>query len=50
MVKTASWAFPDAEALRPGERRGLDTPVVLASNDVGLVSAPDRGSLPELTC
>ena len=38
MAKAASWALPDAEALRLGERRGLDTPVVLASNDVGLVS------------
>ncbi len=33
MAKAACWAFPDAEARKPGERTGLDTPVVLALND-----------------
>ncbi len=34
MVKTARWGFADAETRKPGERTGLDTPVVLALNDV----------------
>jgi hypothetical protein len=34
MVKTAHWACPDAEARKRGEQTGLDTPVVLAVNDV----------------
>ncbi len=34
MVKTVGWACPDAEARKPGEQTGLDTPVVLALNDV----------------
>ena len=33
MAKAASWAGPDAEARRRGERTGLDTPVVHAVND-----------------
>ena len=33
MVKTACWGRPDAEARKPGEQTGLDTPVVLALND-----------------
>jgi len=33
VVKTVSWAGPDAEARKLGERTGLDTPVVLALND-----------------
>ncbi len=32
MAKATLWTDPDAEARRPGERRGLDTPVVLAVN------------------
>ncbi len=28
------WAAPDAEPRKPGERTGLETPVVLAVNDV----------------
>ena len=39
MAKAAGWADPDAEARRPGERTGLDTPVVPAVNDVDSVSA-----------
>jgi len=33
VAKAAIWAAPDAEARKPGERTGLDTPVVLALND-----------------
>ena len=33
MAKAAFWACPDAEVRKPGERTGLDTPVVLAVND-----------------
>ena len=34
MVKTARWGYPDAEVRKLGEQTGLDTPVVLALNDV----------------
>jgi hypothetical protein len=37
-VKTGCWADTDAEARKPGEQTGLDTPVVLALNDEYLVS------------
>ena len=33
MAKAVSWEAPDAEGRKPGERTGLDTPVVLAVND-----------------
>ena len=33
VAKAADWTFSDAEARKPGERTGLDTPVVLALND-----------------
>ena len=33
MAKAAFWPIPDAEERKPGERTGLDTPVVLAVND-----------------
>ena len=33
MAKAARWTPPDAEARKPGEQTGLDTPVVLALND-----------------
>ena len=33
MAKAASWTGLDAEERKPGERTGLDTPVVLAVND-----------------
>ena len=33
MAKAAGWTPTDAEARKPGERTGLDTPVVLALND-----------------
>ena len=32
-AKAAHWGITDAEARKPGERTGLDTPVVLAVND-----------------
>ena len=33
MAKATAWTTPDAEARKPGEQTGLDTPVVLAVND-----------------
>jgi len=33
VAKAASWTGIDAEARKPGEQTGLDTPVVLALND-----------------
>ena len=33
MAKAGRWTSTDAEARKPGERTGLDTPVVLALND-----------------
>jgi hypothetical protein len=33
MAKARSWLVPDARVRKPGERTGLDTPVVLAVND-----------------
>ena len=33
MAKAAFWTKTDAEARKPGERTGLDPPVVLAVND-----------------
>ncbi len=32
-AKAVYWGLTDAEARKPGERTGLDTPVVLAVND-----------------
>ena len=32
-AKAMHWISTDAEARKPGERTGLDTPVVLAVND-----------------
>ncbi len=34
MAKAALWSGTDAEARKPGDQTGLDTPVVLALNDV----------------
>ena len=31
-AKAAHWVLSDAEARKPGEQTGLDTPVVLAVN------------------
>ena len=39
MAKAASWTDTDAEARKLGEQTGLETPVVLAVNDVNLVLA-----------
>ncbi len=36
-AKAALWVVPDAEERKPGEQTGLDTPVVLALNDVHYV-------------
>ena len=33
MAKAVNWPVTDAEARKPGEQTGLDTPVVLAVND-----------------
>ena len=33
MAKAAFWGASDATGRKPGERTGLDTPVVLAVND-----------------
>ena len=33
MAKAAFWTVTDTEARKPGERTGLDTPVVLAVNE-----------------
>jgi hypothetical protein len=32
VAKASLWTIPDAEARKPGEQTGLDTPVVLAVN------------------
>ncbi len=42
MAKAALWTDTDAEARKPGERTGLDTPVVLAVNDEHLVWEVDE--------
>ena len=39
MAKAAYWITSDAEARKPGEQTGLDTPVVLAVNGARLVWA-----------
>jgi hypothetical protein len=33
VAKAAYWTTTDADARKPGEQTGLDTPVVLALND-----------------
>jgi len=38
VAKAASWIAPDAEKRKLGEQTGLETPVVLAVNDVNWVS------------
>ena len=49
MAKAALWPVTDAEARKLGERTGLDTPVVLAVNDVDLALVGLNPSVPELT-
>ena len=39
MAKAHDWTSSDAEARKPGEQTGLDTPVVLALNDEDRVVA-----------
>ncbi len=39
MAKAASWPITDAQTRKLGERTGLETPVVLAVNDVNLALA-----------
>ena len=48
-MKTGCWADTDAEARKPGEQTGLDTPVVLALNDEYLVSGVLMLRVPSLT-
>ncbi len=47
VAKATHWVSTDAEARKPGERTGLDTPVVLAVNDEyssgATAVAPDLG-------
>ena len=47
MAKASSWTSADAETRKPGERTGLDTPVVLAVNDGHWVGGSPMGSLPQ---
>ena len=47
MAKAASWTDIDAEARKPGEQTGLDTPVVLAVNDVHWVGVLLTDSRPQ---
>ncbi len=50
MAKATLWSVTDAEARKPGERTGLDTPVVLALNDEHWVVGGPISSLPEQMC
>ncbi len=45
----AFWTDTDAEARKPGEQTGLDTPVVLAVNDDRWVWGVFTPSVPKLT-
>jgi hypothetical protein len=47
VAKAGSWTPPDAETRKPGERTGLDTPVVLAVNHEHWVGGSPMGSLPQ---
>jgi hypothetical protein len=49
VAKAASWTITDAEARKLGEQTGLDTPVVLALNDVYLVWRVSIPAVPKLT-
>jgi hypothetical protein len=49
VAKAASWTGTDAEARKPGEQTGLDTPVVLALNDECLVWGVPIPPVPKLT-
>jgi hypothetical protein len=39
VAKAAFWTVPDTQTRKLGEQTGLETPVVLAVNDVNLVLA-----------
>ena len=47
MAKAVSWVTSDAQVRKPGERTGLDTPVVLAVNDDHQVWEVSTPSVPE---
>jgi hypothetical protein len=47
VAKAGAWTPPDAETRKPGERTGLDTPVVLAVNDGHWVGDSPMDSLPQ---
>ena len=49
MAKAASWPISDAQTRKLGEQTGLETPVVLAVNDVDLASVGLNPSVPKLT-
>ena len=49
MAKASLWTISDAEARRLGERRGLDTLVVLAVNGAHLLWADSTPSVAKLT-
>jgi hypothetical protein len=49
VAKAASWVAPDAQTRKLGEQTGLDTPVVLAVNDVDLALVGLNPSVPKLT-
>ena len=45
VAKATHWTLSDAEARKPGEQTGLDTPVVLAVNDEHWTGALHRVSV-----
>ena len=47
MAKARSWTPTDAETRKPGERTGLDTPVVLAVNHGHWVGGSPMSPLPQ---
>jgi hypothetical protein len=46
VAKAASWTISDAQTRKLREQTGLETPVVLAVNDVDLASAGLNPSVP----
>ena len=44
MAKASSWTSADAETRKPGERTGLDTPVVLAVNHGHWIACSPMGA------
>ena len=45
MAKAALWGISDAQTRKLGEQTGLETPVVLAVNNVDLVSEVSKPSV-----